>query len=56
MDRYFVDAVVNLFGRLPLALGTVMRSLQMGLVSFYALAMVLGLVVLIAARMMWATG
>jgi hypothetical protein len=31
-----------------------MRSLQMGLMPFYALAMVLGMIVLLAARMLWA--
>ena len=33
-----------------------MRSLQMGLVQFYALAMVLGAVILIFARLMYAAG
>jgi len=31
-----------------------MRPLQMGLVQFYALAMVLGMLILVAARLMWA--
>ena len=33
-----------------------MRPLQMGLVQFYALAMVLGMLVLVAARLIWAAG
>jgi NADH-quinone oxidoreductase subunit L len=56
IDRYVVDAAVNAIGRLPVLFGGLMRSLQMGLVQFYALAMVLGLVVLFAARWMWAAG
>jgi hypothetical protein len=31
-----------------------MRSLQMGQVQFYALAMVLGMLLLAAARLLWA--
>jgi NADH-quinone oxidoreductase subunit L len=33
-----------------------MRNLQMGLVQFYALAMMLGALILVAARMIWAAG
>src|SRR5690606_20535438 len=40
-DRYVVDALVNLIGWLPAAGGYVLRSLQNGMVQFYALAMVL---------------
>ncbi len=50
-DRWIVDGLVNFCGRVPPAVGTLMRSLQMGLVQFYALAMVLGVLILIAARM-----
>jgi hypothetical protein len=32
-----------------------MRSLQMGLVQFYAVAMILGVIVLILARLAWAS-
>jgi len=56
IDRWVIDALVNAVGRLPVLFGGLMRSLQMGLVQFYALAMVLGLVVLFAARLMWAAG
>jgi NADH-quinone oxidoreductase subunit L len=54
-DRWFIDGSVNLVGRMPAALGAVMRPLQTGLVQFYALAMVVGLLILLAARL-WASG
>ena len=44
-----VDGVVNALGRLPLLLGTLLRSMQTGLVQFYALAMILGGLVLLVA-------
>jgi len=47
---------VNLAGQIPPAIGTLMRPLQMGLVQFYALAMVLGVLILVAARLLWAGG
>src|SRR5262249_3482764 len=54
LDRWLVDGLVNLAGQIPLAAGWLMRPLQMGLVQFYALAMVLGMILLVAARLMWA--
>jgi NADH-quinone oxidoreductase subunit L len=54
IDRFVVDGLVNLFGRVPPWIGSLMRSLQMGLVSFYALAMVLGVLILVTARMLFA--
>jgi NADH-quinone oxidoreductase subunit L len=54
IDRWVVDGLVDLAGRIPAALGTLMRPLQMGLVQFYALAMVLGMLILVAARLLWA--
>ena len=51
-----IDGLVNLLGRIPPALGSLMRSLQMGQVQFYALAMVLGMLILAAARLIWAAG
>jgi len=54
IDQYLIDGLVNLCGRIPPAVGRLLRSLQMGLVQFYALAMVLGLLVLLAARMVFA--
>jgi NADH-quinone oxidoreductase subunit L len=54
LDRWLIDGLVNLAGRIPAAVGTLMRPLQMGLVQFYALAMVLGMLMLVAARLIWA--
>jgi NADH-quinone oxidoreductase subunit L len=48
VDRRLIDGLVNLAGRIPPAFGTVVRSLQTGMVQFYALAMVLGVLVLLA--------
>jgi NADH-quinone oxidoreductase subunit L len=56
IDRWIVDGAVNLTGQIPAAAGALMRSLQMGLVQFYALAMVLGALILVAARLIWAAG
>ncbi len=56
IDRWIVDGLVNATGLVPGAIGSLMRSLQMGLVQFYALAMVLGVLVLVAARLLWASG
>jgi NADH-quinone oxidoreductase subunit L len=54
LDRNLIDAMVNFCGWIPRAAGSLFRSLQMGLVQFYALAMLLGMVVLLAAGMVWA--
>jgi len=50
-DRYVVDGIVNLFGWLPRVFGSLLRSLQTGMVQFYALAMVLGMLVLFGSLM-----
>lgn len=50
-DNRGIDAAVNTVGAIPRSLGTLFRSLQMGLVPFYALAMILGLLVLLGALM-----
>jgi len=50
-DRVVIDGLVNLCGRLPLAVGHVLRALQSGMVQFYALAMVLGLLVIMGTLM-----
>ncbi len=47
VDRWVVDGLVNAVGRIPPAIGAVLRPLQNGLVQFYALAMVLGVLTLI---------
>ncbi|MCA9161463.1 MAG: NADH-quinone oxidoreductase subunit L [Planctomycetales bacterium] len=53
IDRWLIDGVVNLCGRLPVAFGGLMRSLQMGLVQFYALSMMLGVLVLLLVKVLW---
>ncbi len=47
VDRWIIDGLVNLVGKIPVVLGSVVRALQTGMVQFYALAMVLGVLVLI---------
>ncbi len=56
VDRGIVDGLVNALGSLPVAVGSLMRSLQMGLLQFYALAMFLGLLVLIATKLILGMG
>lgn len=55
IDRWLVDGLVNACGQIPLGIGLLMRSLQMGLLQFYALVMVLGLLILLASKMIWAS-
>jgi NADH-quinone oxidoreductase subunit L len=52
-DRWIVDGLVNVTGGIPPLVGAALRSLQNGVVQFYALAMVLGLLVLIGALVAW---
>jgi NADH-quinone oxidoreductase subunit L len=52
-DNFVVDGCVNLLGWLPRLLGSLLRPLQIGLVQFYGLAMMLGLVVLIGTLLWW---
>jgi NADH-quinone oxidoreductase subunit L len=47
VDRWIIDGLVNLVGKVPPVLGSVVRALQTGMVQFYALAMVLGVLLLI---------
>ena len=54
VDRWIIDGLVNVVGWIPREFGGLMRALQMGLVQFYAAAMVLGVVILLAARILWA--
>ena len=56
IDRWVVDGVVNAIGRAPLRLGAIMRPMHLGLVQFYALAMVLAMLVFVAAKIVWAAG
>jgi NADH-quinone oxidoreductase subunit L len=52
-DRWIIDGLVNLAGAIPPVIGAAIRSLQNGVVQFYALAMILGLLVLIGALVAW---
>ncbi len=52
-DRWIVDGLVNLVGAIPPLFAGALRSLQSGLVQFYAMAMVLAVLVLIGALLMW---
>ena len=47
LDRWLIDGLVNLCGAIPRLFGSLLRSLQNGVVQFYAMAMILGLLVLI---------
>ncbi len=48
VDRLVIDRLVDAIGAIPGTIGRTLRPLQAGLIQFYALAMVLGLLVLIA--------
>ncbi len=55
LDRHLVDGLVNFVGAIPRVLGTLLRTMQMGLVQFYALAMMLAVVaLLLASGILWA--
>lgn len=57
VDRQLVDGLVNITGRMPAFLGAALRPLQGGLVQFYALFTVLGLlVVMIGTLLLWQKG
>ena len=47
-----IDRTDNAVGRIPPAMGSALRPLQNGLISFYAVGMILGLIVLLAAVLM----
>jgi NADH-quinone oxidoreductase subunit L len=53
LDRSVIDRTVDAVGGLPWRLGTMLRSLQTGMIQFYAVAMALGLVVLAGTLMYW---
>jgi NADH-quinone oxidoreductase subunit L len=53
VDRLGIDGLVNFVGRVPPALASRLRPLQTGMVQFYALAMVWGVLVLIATLLIW---
>jgi NADH-quinone oxidoreductase subunit L len=50
-DQRGIDGLVNLVGRTPFGLGSILRTLQNGMVQFYALVMVLGLLVLLVGTL-----
>jgi NADH-quinone oxidoreductase subunit L len=52
-DRFVIDNLVNFVGAIPGLFGAGLRTLQNGMVQFYALAMMLGLLVLIGALLLW---
>jgi proton-translocating NADH-quinone oxidoreductase chain L len=49
LDQYGIDSVVDLIGQLPRLLGSVFQPVQNGLVQYYALTMMVGLVVFLIA-------
>jgi NADH-quinone oxidoreductase subunit L len=52
-DGWIVDGLVNLCGKIPPLFGAMLRGLQTGMVQFYAMAMVLGVLVLIGTLLIW---
>jgi len=52
-DRNVIDGLVNFVGRVPPWLGALLRPLQSGLVQFYGVAMVWGVLVLIVTLLVW---
>lgn len=48
-DRTIIDGLVNRLGLVPAAFGAALRPLQAGLIPFYALAMLLGMLILLGA-------
>ncbi len=54
-DRRFIDGLVNLVGWIPPAVAGRLRPLQNGLVQFYALAMLWGVLVLVLTLLIWPT-
>ncbi|MEZ6068805.1 MAG: NADH-quinone oxidoreductase subunit L [Pirellulales bacterium] len=52
-DRGVIDRLVDGVGGLPWRLGSVLRTLETGMIQFYAVAMALGLVVLAGTLMYW---
>jgi NADH-quinone oxidoreductase subunit L len=51
-DRAAIDGLVDLFGSAARGIGSLFRPLQNGLIQFYALAMLVGVLVLIGALLM----
>jgi len=53
LDEWLIDGLVDLVGRTPKEFGALVRPLQGGLVQFYAVAMVVGLVVLLGVLLIF---
>jgi NADH-quinone oxidoreductase subunit L len=51
-DHTVVDGIVDVSGASPRTLGSLLRPVQNGLIPFYALAMVFGLLILLGALLM----
>jgi NADH-quinone oxidoreductase subunit L len=51
-DHWVIDGLVDFFGWVPALLGAALRPVQNGLVQFYALAMVLGLLAMLGLLLM----
>ena len=52
IDLYVVDGLVDIVGYVPRLFGVLFRPIQNGLTQFYALAMALGLAILLAAMLL----
>lgn len=51
IDRWIIDGFINLIAKVPGGVGNLLRRMQTGLVPFYALAMVIAILLLIASQM-----
>ena len=49
LDQYGIDSLIDLIGQMPRLLGSVFQPVQNGLVQYYALTMMVGLVVFLIA-------
>ena len=56
IDRHLIDGLVDLLARIPLGIGAVVRHLQSGLVQRYALAGVIGTLLIVLALVARAMG
>jgi NADH-quinone oxidoreductase subunit L len=55
-DRYVIDGLVDLLARIPLGLGGIVRQFQSGLLQRYALAGVIGMLLIVLALVARAMG
>jgi NADH-quinone oxidoreductase subunit L len=51
-DNWFIDGLINVVGLLPKWLGSALRPLQGGLIQFYALAMILGILIFLGVLLL----